>query len=78
MKDLVTNLILLVYLGVVFVHKLLGYSYFTAAWRSAIFIAATLVLILIGITGYNWIIDNAPAPQQPEPEGVQTGGSEQN
>ncbi|MCF7802860.1 MAG: hypothetical protein K9N46_07260 [Candidatus Marinimicrobia bacterium] len=77
MKDLVTNLILLVYLGVVFVHKLLGYSYFTGAWRSAIFIAAILILILIGITGYNWIIDNALAQKQPEPEGAQTGGGEQ-
>jgi|GEM_PF-2411924 len=75
MKDFLSNIILLVYLGTVLIHKLLGYTYFTAAWRSALFVAVTILLVIIIVIGYRWVVDNAPEPQS-NPESAKAGSGE--
>ncbi len=65
MNDLLTNIATLVYIGAVLVHKLLGYSYFTAAWRSLIFVAALGIVLVLGIWGYHFAL-NQIEPENPE------------
>jgi len=65
MNDLLTNIATLFYIGAVLVHKLLGYSYFTAAWRSLIFVGALGVVLVLGIWGYHFVM-NQIEPDSPE------------
>lgn len=59
MHDFVSNIVLLIYLGIVFIYKLIGYSYFNAAWKALIWIAIFVFLILAIRYGYQWIINEA-------------------
>ena len=59
MNDLTTNIAMLLYIGAILVHKLLGYTYFTAAWRSLLFVFAIGLLILLGTWGYRAVMNNA-------------------
>lgn len=66
MKDLIANVVLLIYLGVVFLHKLLGYSYFTAAWRSMVFLIAFGLLLALIVVGYRHIVSEATDTSETE------------
>ncbi|HKJ68708.1 MAG TPA: hypothetical protein VKA68_12175 [bacterium] len=59
MHDFVANIVLLIYLGIVFIYKLIGYSYFSAAWKALIWIAIFIFLILAVRYGYRWILNEA-------------------
>lgn len=59
MQEFLTNVVLLVYLAVIFIYKFLGFSYFAAAWRAGVWVT---VFILLGFSiryGYLWVIHTA-------------------
>ena len=55
MRDLISSLVLMIYIGIVLIHKLLGYSYLNAAWRSLVFLVALYVLATVLVYGYRWM-----------------------
>lgn len=64
MQEFLTNVVLLIYLGIVLLYKLVGYTYFAAAWRAGIWIT---VLVFLGLSvryGYLWVLHTA---EQNEP-----------
>ena len=66
------NIVLVIYLGLVFLHKLLGYSYFSAAWRSMLFLAAFAVLVGLIVLGYRHIVAAADTEDEQELGDVQS------
>lgn len=59
MNDFITNIAMLLYIGAILVHKLLGYSYFTAAWRSLLFVIAIGIVLLLATWSYRTIVNHA-------------------
>lgn len=66
MREFITNVILLLYLGIVLLYKLVGYSYFNAAWRALIWVVVLLGLAVGIWFGYKWIIQEAERTEKLE------------
>jgi len=59
MREFITNVILLLYLGIVLLYKLIGYSYFDAAWRALVWVVVLLAVALGIGYGYKWVLQEA-------------------
>ncbi len=59
MREFITNVILLLYLGIVLLYKLIGYSYFDAAWRALVWVVVLLAVALGIGYGYKWVMQEA-------------------
>ncbi len=59
MQEFLTNLVLLIYLAIVFIYKVAGYSYFNAAWRALVWITFFIIIALSAWYGYQWLRQEA-------------------
>lgn len=69
-QDFITNLILLVYVGILLIYKGIGYSYFMAALKALVLVFVLFLMIFSLWIFYHWVIregDKTKEPVEEEP-----------
>lgn len=58
-QDFLSNLILLVFVGIMLLYRALGYSFFMAAWKALVIITVLLLLAFAIWVLYKWAMREA-------------------
>lgn len=67
-QDFLSNLILLVYVGIMLIYKGMGYSFFMAAWKALVFVTVLFLMAFTLWVIYKWVQREAEINQVQEPE----------
>jgi len=67
-QDFLSNLILLVYVGIMLIYKGMGYSFFMAAWKALVFVTVLILMAFTLWVIYKWAQREAEMNQVQETE----------